>query len=243
VETGILILVLAMCASFVQRTIGFGFGVFIMTMLPLLMPSFAEATALSGLLAMITSTIVTVKLRKDITWKRLLPVLGVFLIVSSAAIFLLPSIHEKTVRIILGVILVLLGLYFALIASHIHLHPTLNAQIGAGAVSGVMGGFFAIQGPPMALYFLASEPDKEHYLAMISAFLLISNLCMTAVRAANGFLTTAVGEGFLWGVVGVAIGTSLGAWVFKRIPRKFFRYLVYGYIALSGIIILVNTLS
>ena len=56
---GLLILLLAFCASFVQRTIGFGFGIFVMTMLPLLMPSFGEATTLSGLLAMLTSTAVT----------------------------------------------------------------------------------------------------------------------------------------------------------------------------------------
>ena len=46
-QTGIWILLLALCASFVQRTIGFGFGIFIMTMLPLLLPSYAEATTVS----------------------------------------------------------------------------------------------------------------------------------------------------------------------------------------------------
>ena len=42
---------LALGASFVQRTTGFGFGIFIMTLLPFLMSSYGEATALSGLLA------------------------------------------------------------------------------------------------------------------------------------------------------------------------------------------------
>ena len=36
---------LAAGASFIQRTIGFGFGIFIMTALPFLMPSYAEAEA------------------------------------------------------------------------------------------------------------------------------------------------------------------------------------------------------
>lgn len=44
---------LSIGASFVQRTTGFGFGIFIMTMLPSIMPSFGEATTLSGILAMI----------------------------------------------------------------------------------------------------------------------------------------------------------------------------------------------
>lgn len=49
------IFLLSIGASFIQRTTGFGFGIFIMTMLPFLMPSYGEATTLSGLLAITTS--------------------------------------------------------------------------------------------------------------------------------------------------------------------------------------------
>ena len=240
--TGLLILLLALCASFVQRTIGFGFGILVMTLLPILMPSYGEATTLSGLLAMVTSIVVTIQMWKKITWKRLLPVLGVFLIVSSVAIFLLPGINDKSIMIVLGIVLIITSLYFIFLREHIHIHPTVPAQIGTGIVSGLMGGFFAMQGPPAVLYFLSSEKDKEHYLAMISAFLLLGNFGMTAVRAANGFLTPAVGTGCIWGIIGVAAGASLGAMAFRRIPHKIFNYIVYAYIAFSGIVILVSAL-
>ena len=239
---GILILLLALCASFVQRTIGFGFGILIMTMLPLLMPSYGEATTLSGLLAMFTSMVVTVQMRRFITWKRLLPVLGVFMIVSSVAIFLLPGINDKAIMLVLGVVLILTSLYFILLSGRIHIRPTLPSQIGTGILSGLMGGFFAMQGPPAVLYFLSSEKDKEHYLAMISAYLLIGNFATTLVRSANGFMTREVGVGFLWGIAGVAAGAFLGAKAFKRIPHKVFDYIVYAYIAFSGVVILLNAL-
>ncbi len=239
---GILILLLALCASFVQRTIGFGFGILIMTMLPLLMPSYGEATTLSGLLAMFTSMVVTVQMHRFITWKRLLPVLGVFMIVSSVAIFMLPGINDKAIMLVLGVVLILTSLYFILLSGRIHIRPTLPSQIGIGILSGLMGGFFAMQGPPAVLYFLSSEKDKEHYLAMISAYLLIGNFATTLVRSANGFMTREVGVGFLWGIAGVAAGAFLGAKAFKRIPHKVFDYIVYAYIAFSGVVILLNAL-
>ena len=47
----IAIFLLSIGASFVQRTTGFGFGIFIMTMLPFFLPTYGEATTLSGLLA------------------------------------------------------------------------------------------------------------------------------------------------------------------------------------------------
>ena len=76
-------------AAFVQRTTGFGFGIFIMTVLPWLMPSYGEATTLSGLLAAVTSLILTVKYRREIVWRQLLPILATFLVTSFFAVEML----------------------------------------------------------------------------------------------------------------------------------------------------------
>ena len=84
-EFSIEIFLLAIGASFVQRTIGFGFGIFIMTALPFLMPSYAEAVTLSGLLSLTSATVVMIKYIKYVTWKRLLPMVGAFVIFSTIA--------------------------------------------------------------------------------------------------------------------------------------------------------------
>lgn len=97
-----------------------------------------------------------------------------------------------------------------------------------------------MQGPPAVLYFIQSEPSKEHYVAMAQTYFLIGNGIMTFVRAFNGFFTHTVAIDYLYGVGGVIIGTILGNIVFKFIPNKIFRHIVYGYIGLSGIIILLN---
>ena len=77
-EFSIAIFLLAIGASFVQRTVGFGFGIFIMTALPFLMPSYAEAVTLSGLLSLTSATVVMVKYIKYVSWRRLLPVTAAF---------------------------------------------------------------------------------------------------------------------------------------------------------------------
>ena len=64
----IAIFLLSIGASFVQRTTSF--GIFIMTMLPFFLPTYGEATTLSGLLAITTSAVIVWKLRGFITWKR-----------------------------------------------------------------------------------------------------------------------------------------------------------------------------
>lgn len=105
---------------------------------------------------------------------------------------------------------------------------------------GLMGGFFGMQGPPAVLYFIQSEPTKEHYMAMAQTYFLIGNAMMTLVRAYNGFFTTPVLTDYCFGLGGVIIGTSLGAYVFKRIPNRAFRYVVYAYIGVSGMIIMLT---
>ncbi len=235
------IFLLTIGASFIQRTTGFGFGIFIMTMLPFLLPSYGEATTLSGLLALTTSAIVTIKSRKIITWRRLLPILFTFIIISSLSIFWLKRIDDGVLRQILGIVLIIISLYFAFFSKHIKISNGLSTQISMGTLSGLMGGFFAMQGPPAVLYFISSEPDKDHYMADVQCYFLLGNIAMTLVRAHNGFFTPTVGYGYLYGIGGLAIGTTLGAYVFRHIPGRIFRYIVYTYIGISGILILFTT--
>ncbi len=231
------IFLLTVGASFVQRTTGFGFGIFIMTLLPFLMPSYGEATTLSGLLALTTSAFISWRMRKFVTWKRLLPILVTFIIISAEAIFLLARIHDDILRKILGITLILTALYFAFFSRKIKLPTTLPYQIGAGTISGIMGGFFGMQGPPAVLYFISSEPNKECYMAMAQTYFLIGNAMMTIVRASNGFLTATVGRCYLYCLAAVGIGILLGTWAFRHIPARIFPYVVYSYIGISGLVI------
>ena len=234
------IFLLSIGASFVQRTTGFGFGIFIMTMLPFFLPTYGEATTLSGLLAITTSAVIVWRLREHIIWKRLWTILLTFIIVSTIAIFALKRIEDHILRQILGVALIVISIYFALFIQKIKLPTTKKVQVGAGTLSGLMGGFFGMQGPPAVLYFIQSEPSKEHYMAMTQTYFLIGNVMMTIVRAYNGFFTTTVLTDYCFGLGGVIIGTTLGAYVFKHIPNRIFRYIVYAYIAVSGVVILLS---
>jgi len=237
----IAIFLLSIGASFVQRTTGFGFGIFIMTMLPFFLPTYGEATTLSGLLAITTSAVIVWKLKAYVNWQRLWPILLTFIFISTIAIFALTRIEDRILRQILGVALILISIYFAAFSQKIKLPTTKRVQVGAGTLSGLMGGFFGMQGPPAVLYFIQSELTKERYMAMTQTYFLIGNVMMTLVRAYNGFFTTTVLTDYCFGLGGVIIGTTLGAFVFKRIPNRIFRYLVYAYIAVSGVIILLSS--
>ena len=238
-ENILYIILLAAGASFVQRTIGFGFGIFIMTALPYLMPSYAEAVTLSGLLSLTSATVVMIKYVKYVTWKRLLPIVGAFVIFSSIVICLLDRIEGQAMRMILGVMLIIISLYFSFFKKQLQkvIRPTRPWQLGTGTVSGIMGGLFGMHGPPVVIYLISSEPDKDHYMGMIQTYAVITNITMLAVRAYYGYITDVVGTTYIYGLIGLAIGVITGNWAYKRIPNKLFTYIVYAYIGISGTII------
>lgn len=236
------IILLAAGASFVQRTIGFGFGIFIMTALPFLLPSYGEAVTLSGLLSLTSAAVVMFKFLKYVTWKRFLPIVASFVIFSTLAICMLDKIEGQAMRIILGIVLIIISLYFSFFKEKLQkiIRPTSGWQLGAGAASGVMGGLFGMHGPPVVLYLVASEPDKDHYMGMIQTYAFVTNLTMLAVRAWNGYVTPMVGTTYIYGLIGLAVGVLSGNWAYKRIPNRIFTYVVYAYIAVSGLVILLT---
>ena len=229
------IFLLSIGASFVQRTTGFGFGIFIMTMLPAIMSSHGEATTLSGILAMTTSLIIVIQKYRFIVWRRLLPILLTFIVVSIGAIFVLKRMEYSILNIMLGITLVVVSIYFSFFSKRIKVKTTLPVQITTGTLSGLMGGFFGMQGPPAVLYFVNSEKDKEHYLAVTQTYFLVGNIMMTIARAYNGFFTTAVSMGYIYGITGVVIGNLIGAWVFRHITGSILKYIIYAYIGISGL--------
>ncbi len=93
-------------------------------------------------------------------------------------------------------------------------------MFGTGTLSGMMGGFFGMQGPPVVLYFLSSTKSKEEYMALVQPYILCGNIIMTVARGYNGFLTPTVGIDYCYGIGGVLIGVLLGSYVFKYIPTR-----------------------
>lgn len=226
-------------AAFVQRTTGFGFGIFIMTILPFILPSYGEATTLSGLLASVTSLIITIKYRRVIEWRKLLPILTVFLLASFLAIQVLSWMKGDMLKYFLGITLIISAVYFRLFADRIKVRPTLWMQAMLGILSGIMGGLFGMQGPPAVLYFLAVSESKERYTALAQCYFLIGNCVMTTYRAQSGFFTQEVVTSWCYAVPAVFIGTYLGGLVFDKLSLPTLKKLVYWYIGISGIVAIV----
>lgn len=236
--TGLIIFFSALAASFIQRVTGFGFGIFIMTILPFIMPSYAEATALSGTLAIVTALIPALQFHKHLDWKKLLPILITFTLVSFFSVSMVGGVDDAQLKHVLGVIMIAVSIYFFFISGRFRLRPTMPVQLSMGTLSGLMGGFFAMQGPPAVVYFVSSTEEKAEYIALTQWYFLIGNAAMTVFRAGNGFVTAEVGKYWLVGLPAVFLGLFLGSKVYDKLPIGVIRKAVYAYMAFAGLIAL-----
>lgn len=234
------IIITSFFASFIQRVTGFGYGIVFMTVAPYLMPSYGEATALSGMLAIVCALITGIRMFRDVPWRKITVILLTFLVVSFFAVMLVARLDNRLLKHILGAILILVSMYFFFVNGKIHMEPSTAAQIGMGAVSGAMGGLFGMQGPPAVIYFISCTDRKEEYMGMTQWYFIIGNIAMTVYRAGNGFLTPVVGRAWLIGIPAVILGLLLGSHVYKRLPIGTIRKSVYLFICIAGIATLLN---
>ena len=238
--TAILVLVLfTFTAAFIQRVSGFGFGIFIMTVLPHLMPSYAEATALSGLLAIVTALITAAAMYRYLVWRKLLSILIAFIAVSFFSVMMVANVDSHLLRKVLGIVMIAISINFFFISERIHLRPTFRIQVTMGALSGMMGGLFAMQGPPAVVYFIGSCKSKEEYIAETQWYFLIGNIAMTFFRAGNGFVTPFVLTSFLWTLPAVFAGLWAGSKVYEYISLPLLRKVIYLYMAVAGVLAIV----
>ena len=146
------IFILTLIASFIQRVSGFGFGIFVMMFFPFFLPSYGESVMLSGLLAGSTALMIAIRNRKYIRWDLMGWVVLFNVIASFLATEYMSSLSNDTLKKCLGVVLILISLYFLFGEGRMgRIFKSKPAQVTIGSVSGVMGGMFAMPGPPLVL--------------------------------------------------------------------------------------------
>jgi uncharacterized protein len=229
---------IALCGAFIQTNIGFGFPLLAMVFLPLLFP-FSTAVTLCQLIAIVSTTYLTIKYWEYIKWRTMIPLLLVSLATGIVVTFFSIDMAQGSLKMILGTALVGISVFTVWFSERIKIKPTIAAGASMGLVAGLGNGLFGIGGPQVAIYLLAGIEEKRAYLATIQCYFFISNISTIIVRASKGSVTWEHTPYVIAGWMGIGLGTYLGLKIFNRIPHSLVKKLVYAFIGLSGVWIVV----
>lgn len=237
-----LILIVTVIASYIQSVTGFGFGIFAMVFFPYAL-AYTEANLLSSILSASISVFVVARMLRDVDWKNMVfPLIGC-MVSTVFAVNFIKSQDNDTLTLLLGIALVVLSVYFFFFSEKMKIKATWYAGLIAGLFSGIMGGMFAMSGPPVVIYFVQSESSSKKYLATISAYFVLSGAFSIGIKIASGFGTL---NTLLWLAicfVAMALGTFIGRLTRNKARPLAIRRAVYAVMALSGVVNIVTALA
>ena len=237
----ILVAAVTFAASYIQGATGFGFGIFAMIFLPKLL-IYTEANVISSILSALSALFVAILMFRKIHWKNILfPTVGC-LFSTYVAVAFIKGQSSQVLSLLLGIALFLLSIYFFFFSNKIRIKPTWYAGLIAGTLSGILGGMFSIGGPPVVIYFMQSEDDFDRYFSTISAYFVFSGVISIATKTIAGFITENVWIALAISIPAMLVGSFVGKKTKDRIDPNMLKKVVYGFMAISGLINIVTSI-
>jgi len=222
-----------MGASLLQSVSGFGFGICFMAIVPLFLP-YSSALGISTILSGTLNLVILKRCWRDIDFKQLwLPVLFC-LCGSSLGTFLMATSPSPVYKRLLGVFLIILAIWLCFFSEKVRIQPTTRNAGIAGIVSGICGGLFSVNGPPMVLYFISVIEDKKTYMATLQGYFIVNNLYLLIIRSLTGLMPEGIAVSALWGLGGLIVGSFIGGRIFDKIDGQKLKKVVYVVMVLSG---------
>ncbi len=215
VATGVLF------AAVMRSFSGFGFALMAVPVFSLfLIPG--DAVVLSAMLTLLVS-LMTYK-----TWWQgyspgvLLPMILGSVMGTGVGVYFLTGLSAEDFQLWIGISVILACLLLARFKPrHTSSSPSLSAA--TGVCSGLMNGAFAIPGPPVIVFVMATMPDPAKSRAFLMAFFLASNAISLCLFGVAGLVTATPVYLLLVAFPVMLIGDRVGAWLFVRVGGTAYR--------------------
>jgi len=234
-----IVLLIAFIGSLIQSSCGFGYGILTVAALPFLLP-YQEALALSAMGAGILSGIIAFKNRASIRLDVLWPCTLISSVVVTFSVIFSLGQSDATLTRALGVLLILLSLYFFFFSDKIRVKPTIVNALIFGAIAGAGAGLFGIGGPPVVIFLLAALNNKDEYRSTIAVQFFCNSVISTIVRSMNGVITLELVQVSVLSVIPLLLGVWLGGYFFRLMSEKTLRRVVYSFMAVSGLVMMLG---
>lgn len=236
------VMVIVFVATVFRSAFGFGESLVAVPLLALLMP-LNVAVPLSVIISVTIAAFVVIQDHKKIHFKSATKLTLCAIIGIPIGLWLLTHVPELPVKILLG--LVILG-FAGYLLSGTRLKELKQDDnwwlFGCGILSGVLGGAYGINGPPLVVYGAKRRWSAQHFRATLQAYFLIASFVGVIGYGLSGLLTVTLFKYYAWSlpavIPAVLIGRKLNAMMHGA---QFFKY---SYIVLLGlgVLLIVNAI-
>lgn len=240
--TIIFILIISFIASLVRSTLGFGESLVAVPLFLLFLPP-EIAVPLSVALSIVIALVIVIQDYKKIhfssaKWLIIYAIPGIPL-----GILMLIYGNEVFIKIALGVLIMLYALYSLFIKNHTVLKEDHKLWIFVcGFLSGIFGGAYGLNGPPLVVYGNLRQWKAKHFRATLQAYFLPASLLGMIGYYAKGLMTFQVNRYILFSLITTIPAIFLGRYLNHKLnDGSFFKYVYWG-LVIIGIILVLSVL-
>ena len=231
--------VAVLCVSALSRgLIGFGNALVAMPLLALFCP-IQIASPLVGMANLTGILVILVGNWRSVNLKAAWRLILACLVGIPIGLLFLKTADDTIVRFVLGAILIGYGLY-NLISPKLPYLRNEALSWPFGLVSGILGGAFNSNGPPIVIYGGLRRWPPESFRATLQGVFLPTNLMVIASHAVAGLWTPDVLKLYAYSLPPMLLATLIGIRFGKRIPKEQFHRIVYGFLAAMGTLLIMR---
>lgn len=242
-HTIISILVISFIATLVRSTFGFGESLVAVPLFILFIP-INVAVPLSVLISILVALVVVVQDHREIHFKSAAWLIAFAIIGIPIGLLILLYGNEGLVKTGLGFLIIAYSLYALFRKNSLRLEQdNMYWLFTCGFLSGVLGGAFGLNGPPLVVYGNMRRWNAQHFRATAQAYFLPASFFGVLGYLVKGLVGWTVIKLFLITLPAVIPAIFLGRYLNRRFRGdRFFRYVYYGLIAI-GAFLVVNSLA
>lgn len=237
------ILAIIFIATLVRSTFGFGESLIAVPLLVLLIP-IEIAVPLSVLISILIAAFVVIQDRKQILfnsakWLIIFAAIGI-----PIGLLLLIYGNENLTKLVLGILIILYSIYSLSSKSNFRLETDNKFWLFfCGFFSGILGGAYGLNGPPLVIYGNMRNWTAKHFRATLQAYFLPASILGMFGYWYKGLWISTVTYYFLISIPVIIPAILLGRYFNHRLKDgTFLRYVYFGLIGV-GIVLLGQSLN
>ncbi len=232
------VLIVIFVATLIRSTIGFGEALIAVPLLALRIPV-TVASPLAVLMSVLVAAVIVAQDWRKIEVRSAAWLVGWALLGIPLGLLLLVTVQDRVVKVLLGVIIIAFSVYSLLGKSKVHLkHDHGGWLAGAGFVSGVLGGAYGMNGPPLVVYGALRRWSPQHFRATLQGYFLPASLIGLIGYARMGLWGRVVTRYFLLSLPGAIAAILIGRALNHRLRGDgFFRFVYAGLIVIGGVLL------
>ena len=227
-------------AAILRAFTGFGFGLAAVPLFSLFMPP-SQAVVLSSSLTLAISVLSLKTYWGHYPAKSLAPLLAAAALGTLIGVLVLSSISVRQFQLWIG--LAVIGACIALTLYKPRLHqPVGGVGTVTGLVSGMLNGAFAIPGPPVIIYAMATQTDPVRSRSLLMTFFLFSSILALLSYSFAGFVTPFALWIFVLAFPAMFAGDRIGYQLFLRFGSELYRRVAFVLLFALGIAVISRSL-